>query len=57
MKKCSKCGVEKELSEFYKNKKSNNGIYSICKKCECKKSKEYCRKNKEKIKEKMKEYS
>jgi len=57
MKKCSKCGVEKELSEFYKNKKSNNGIYSICKKCECKKSKDYYQNNKEKLKENMKEYS
>jgi hypothetical protein len=32
-KKCSKCGVEKELCEFRKSSKSKLGIQSECKSC------------------------
>lgn len=33
MKICSKCGVEKELSEFHKDKNSKDGHRSACKSC------------------------
>ena len=33
MKKCSKCGKEKYLTEFYKDKSSKNGLYGYCKEC------------------------
>ena len=33
MKKCSTCGVEKDYSEFYKDKRKKNGLYSNCKQC------------------------
>lgn len=32
-KKCSKCGTEKELSEFWKNKAGRRGRHSRCKEC------------------------
>lgn len=34
MKKCSKCSVEKELSEFYKCSSRKDGISTICKPCD-----------------------
>ena len=34
VKKCSKCGQEKPLSEFYKDKKGKDGYKSECKQCE-----------------------
>ena len=33
MKKCSKCGVEKDSSEFYKNSKHKDGLAAHCKIC------------------------
>lgn len=33
MKKCTKCGVEKELSEFCKDKRRKDGRYVYCKDC------------------------
>lgn len=33
MKLCPKCGIEKNKSEFYKDKRCKDGLYSICKKC------------------------
>lgn len=33
MKKCSKCNIEKEFSEFFKDKHKNDGYYTICKSC------------------------
>ena len=33
MKTCSKCGEEKPLSEFYRNKDSRDGYRADCKKC------------------------
>ena len=31
---CTKCGEEKPLDEFRRNKRYTNGIYSRCKQCE-----------------------
>jgi hypothetical protein len=33
MKKCTKCGVEKELDQFSNKKENKSGLGSICKKC------------------------
>lgn len=30
---CSKCGIEKPLSEFYNKKRNKTGVMSICKSC------------------------
>ncbi len=32
-KKCSKCGVEKDFSEFYKQQRCREGVNSECKLC------------------------
>lgn len=33
MKKCTKCGIEKELTEFYVDKKRKDGRFNSCKMC------------------------
>lgn len=33
MKQCSKCKIEKEKTEFYKEKRSKQGVQSMCKEC------------------------
>jgi len=43
MKKCTKCGIEKELSEFTKLKRSRDGLYPQCRTCKL----EYWKKNRE----------
>ena len=66
-KKCSKCGDEKFLSDFYKDKTKKYGVSSICKQCNSKVSKNYYKAHKEEIikkvventkknKEKVKQY-
>ena len=54
MKKCTKCGLEKLESEFYKNKDSKDGLYYFCKECHDKYTKEYQKTDKHK--EYQKEY-
>jgi hypothetical protein len=49
MKKCSKCGEEKELSEFYKGKKNKDGYMTYCKECRNKQIHKWELNNKEKI--------
>ena len=56
MKRCSKCGLEKEESKFYKDKNKNYSLRSQCKICELKLNKEYKSKNKNRIKEVRKNY-
>jgi hypothetical protein len=45
---CSKCGIEKELSEFHKDKRLQCGVGSICKKCKVIYQKSYNSNNKHK---------
>ena len=52
MKVCSKCLIEKEISEFRKDLQNKDGHKHICKEC----IKEYNIKNKEKIQSYRKEY-
>ena len=56
MKKCKKCGTEKELTEFNKRKKSKDGLRGECKSCWKEYQKEHYLDNKEKIKEIKKQY-
>ena len=51
LKKCSKCGEEKPLEEFYKDKIKKDGRKSICKICSLIADKEWREKNKERVKE------
>ena len=53
---CSKCGIEKEVCEFYKNPKNPNLYRAHCKKCMNENSAKYKFDNKEKLVEKSKEY-
>jgi hypothetical protein len=53
MKTCSKCKIEKDFSEFQKDKKKKDGLRPSCKSC----SKQYVEQNKERLKEYNKKYS
>ena len=54
---CSKCGNEKELSDFGKDSSRTNGISYLCKKCLLIKSNEYRKKNREKVLQSYKLYN
>lgn len=57
MKKCIKCGVEKEFTEFDKRKSgSNDGYRNDCKECKSDYNKEYSKLNKDKVLKKKSEY-
>ena len=43
MKKCTKCGKTKPLSDFYEYKSNRDGHYTSCKKCECNRRLKYKR--------------
>jgi hypothetical protein len=46
-KKCTICGIEKDISEFHKRKAKKDGHRSECKKCCCGKALDYHCENKE----------
>lgn len=50
-KTCSKCNIEKLVSEYHKSKTSKYGVKGICKECCNKYNRKYMNNNKEKIKE------
>jgi len=52
MKTCNTCKIEKELSEFNKDKSKNDGLHTQCKSCK----KEYAKNNKDKRNERIKIY-
>ena len=56
MKKCSKCGIEKPLCDFIKNKNCKDGYENTCKMCGKEYKKEYYIDNKFNLKESYKEY-
>ena len=56
MKKCSRCKVEKELTEFHKKKTTKDGLSNSCKSCVKEYSKKHYQANKEYRKEQIKEY-
>ena len=49
---CKKCSIEKDLNDFYYNKRSSDKRMTYCIICQ----KEYKKNNKEKIKERKKEW-
>lgn len=54
MKICTKCGEQKPLSEFHKDKYRRDGVRTSCKSCYSKFHEEYYFKNKDKVKIKNK---
>jgi hypothetical protein len=50
IKKCTKCEIYKDLSEFNKNKRYKDGIISICKKCKSKMNMSWAKNNPNKVK-------
>lgn len=56
MKECSKCKEIKEFINFHKHKRSKDGYACRCKECSLVDKKDYYERNKEKIKEVVKEY-
>ena len=54
MKKCTKCGVEKPLFEFYKDAIRKDGLRGPCKTCDIKKSRLYRKNFPEKSKNQVK---
>ena len=57
LKKCTKCGEEKFLSEFYELKNGKYGVYSICRICLNSYKKAYNKANPDKIKAYRKAYN
>jgi len=57
MKKCTRCKVEKELSEFNKIKKSKDGLHNYCRACCNNISREWHENNKKKANERRKEWN
>jgi len=51
VKRCSKCGVEKDESEFYKEKKVKDGLCAHCKKCDIENRRKWREANSEKERE------
>lgn len=56
-KTCVKCEILKEISEFSKAKNNKDGYHGRCKLCIRQFNKEYCEKNKEKLKNSRKTYN
>ena len=54
---CNKCGEEKELELFTKNKECKYGYAGTCKTCRCKYSADYYKKNKHLLKPIRKKYN
>lgn len=49
MKTCTKCHIEKDESEFYKNKRTKDGLYSHCKSCKNKDLSTWSKNNRERL--------
>jgi hypothetical protein len=56
MKECSKCKIEKESSEFFKDKYKKDGLTYNCKACNKKYSKQYYQENAYKLKKYSKQH-
>ena len=48
---CARCGIEKDVTEFYNNFMYKDNYYNICKECQLKANKEWVANNKERKKE------
>ena len=49
MKKCIKCGAEKNIEDFYKHKEMSDGYLNKCKDCTKKDTLKYRKENIEKV--------
>lgn len=56
MKICSRCGKKKQMSDFYKDKRSKNGFYSHCKVCHREANRQSYRKHRQKRLAHIKDY-
>ena len=56
IKKCSKCGIISVKSNFHKDKKSKDGLFSQCKSCVIHKQKLFDSENRERITNRNKDY-
>lgn len=56
LKRCSICGVDKEIDMFYKNRNSRDGYATECKECVKKRSKEWYKNNRKRVLAKCYEY-
>jgi hypothetical protein len=56
MKVCSKCGLEKEITEYWKHKKTVDGIDYYCKDCRKNINNEYSQNNRNAVAERTKRY-
>ena len=52
IKKCANCGLEKDLTEFSKDKQQKDGYTYSCKDCRNKKYNQWAKNNKDKVREK-----
>lgn len=57
LKKCSTCKIEKELSNFTKDKNKKDGLKINCRECSNLQNKKYCQENKEEISKRQKIYN
>ena len=55
-KQCSKCSVEKSISEYYKRNDRKSGLHSQCKSCSLEGKKQYYKSNSDKIIDSVSEY-
>ena len=56
-KACNKCGVEKQFSEYYTNKRNKDGLQGACKACSNEITKKWCARHPEKRKAQQKDYN
>ena len=56
MKICSRCKIEKSVSEFHKDKSKKDGLNNICKMCASEQDKKYRQANLEKKRELTKKW-
>ena len=53
---CTKCKIEKQLTEFGIHKSRKDGLRSVCKSCNTKQALSYAQLNKDKVSKYQKEY-
>ena len=56
VKKCVRCGISKDLSEFYKHRVRPDGVQVWCKQCALTRRREYYQENKEREQETHRKY-
>lgn len=57
LKVCNKCKIERDTTQFFKDKSKKDGFHTICKICRKEYQKEYYEENKDRISEQHKQYN